>query len=68
MLVAALAKLLPLVGVPIILASLLGAFSMLRDISTTQDFLGWIDELRITKGIARYTSGFTPPSEAFPDS
>ena len=39
-----------------------------RDSSATQDLLGWIDELRITKGIARYTSGFTPPSAAFPDS
>jgi hypothetical protein len=39
-----------------------------RDASTTQDFLGWLDELRITKGVARYTTGFTPPSAAFPNS
>lgn len=29
---------------------------------------GWLDELRITKGVARYASdsGFTPPAQAYP--
>ena len=28
---------------------------------------GWIDELRITKGFARYTADFTPPTAPFSD-
>ena len=28
--------------------------------------IGWCDELRITKGVARYAGAFTPPTAAFP--
>ena len=28
---------------------------------------GFLDEVRVTKGVARYTSNFVPPSEPFPD-
>jgi hypothetical protein len=32
------------------------------------NYLGSMDEIRVTKGVARYTSNFTAPTQAFPDS
>jgi hypothetical protein len=38
-----------------------------NDTGTEFVLLGWMDELRITKGVARYTGNFTAPTKAFPD-
>jgi len=40
--------------------SLIGKYS-------NSTFNGYIDDFRITKGYARYTSNFTPPTQAFPN-
>ncbi len=34
--------------------------------STTMDYYGYMQDMRVTKGIARYTSTFTPPTRALP--
>jgi hypothetical protein len=36
--------------------------------NTSEFFRGWIDELRVTKGVARYTAAFTAPTAPFPDA
>lgn len=37
------------------------------DGTTSSRYIGYLDEVRVTKGTARYTSAFTPPTAAFPD-
>lgn len=38
------------------------------DTNGNNPFLGYMDELRLTKGVARYTSNFTVPNEPFSNS
>ena len=41
--------------------------SLVGESSSSLSFQGYMDEVRITKGIARYTGNFTPPTEPFAD-
>jgi hypothetical protein len=33
--------------------------------NSTEHFNGWIDELRVSKGVARWTNNFTPHASAY---
>lgn len=39
-----------------------------RNDGGTDPFIGYMDDIRITKGLGRYTAAFTPPTEAHPDA
>jgi len=42
-----------------------GSLYIGNDGGLTQDFNGWMDEIRISKGIARWTANFTPPTTPY---
>lgn len=37
-----------------------------QELAGLSEWRGWIDEARVTAGVARYTENFTPPTEAYP--
>ena len=50
--------------VPIGMPDLAGVFEVGREVSTIF-FNGWLDEFRVSKGIARWTENFTAPTAAY---
>ena len=43
----------------------LGIGAQVASRNSNYDYAGYIDDLRVTKGLARYTANFTPPIEQF---
>jgi hypothetical protein len=37
-------------------------------VTNTEPYLGYLDDLRVTKGVARYPADFTAPTAAFPEN
>lgn len=48
--------------------SLSNGFMEIGTYKNSDAWNGYIDDFRITKGVARYTANFTPPTAQFPDS
>ena len=45
-----------------------GSIRIASNSSNGEVFFGYLDDIRITRGVARYTATFTPPTAEFPDA